>query len=134
MRRPTAIALLLAGLLGPGAATAQIMTAAPTYSEAGGKLSETEMQATFSGKYHEEGTDTAGHDWTVDASSDGTLHVNAGAYSDTGHARLDGTRLCVIYNKTWKGAERCYTYAHHGRQLAGYGPDGKLESVVTVAR
>jgi hypothetical protein len=134
MRRSTATILLVAGLFAPCAAIAQIMTAAPTYFEAGGKLTPSEMQATFSGKYHEEGTDTGGHDWSIDASSDGTLHVSAGAYTDTGRARLDGARLCVTYRKAWKGAERCYTYAHHGRQLASYGPDGKLESVVTVGR
>ncbi len=134
MRRPTTFALLLATALAPGAATAQIMTAAPTYFEANGKLTDTEMNSIFSGKYHEDGTDTEGHDWTVDASSDGTLHVTAGAYTDTGHARRDGNRLCVTYRKAWKGAERCYTYAHHGRQLASYGPGGKLESVVTVSR
>jgi len=40
----------------------------------------------------------------------------------------------VTWQKAWKGAERCFRYAHHGQQLASYGPDGRLDSVVTVSR
>jgi hypothetical protein len=130
-----ALMLSAALLSAPPLATggrAQIVTAAPTYAEAPGKLTATEMQATFSGKYREEGTDVAGNNWSVQASANGTLSVTAGTYTDTGHARIDGLLLCVTYQKAWKGAEHCFRYAHHGRQLASYGLDGKLDSVVTV--
>ena len=92
------------------------------------------MKAIFSGAYHEDGTDVKGHDWTVDAAADGSLKVAAGAYTDTGHARLDGVKLCVTYKRAWHGEERCYRYAHHGNELASYGPEGLLDSVVTVTR
>ncbi len=115
-------------------AVAQIVTAAPTYFEATGKLSAAEMQATFSGKYREDGTDAAGNNWTVEATAAGNLTVTAGTYTDTGHARVDGLMLCVTWEKAWKGAEHCFRYAHHGKQLASYSLDGKLDSVVTVSR
>jgi hypothetical protein len=124
----------LAATLAPRAATAQIVTAAPTYFEANDKLTAAEMKATFAGKYHEDGVDADGHYWTVDASPDGALKVAAGTFSDTGQARLDGEKLCVSYSKAWKGVERCYRYAHHGKELASYGPDGKLDSVITISR
>jgi hypothetical protein len=127
-----ALAIAMVGTLAAGPARAQIMTAAPTYAEATGKLTGTEMQAMFSGKYREEGTDAAGNNWSVQASSTGALTVVAGTFTDSGHARLDGLMLCVTYEKAWKGAEHCFRYAHHGRQLASYGLDGKLDSVVTV--
>ena len=133
MIRLVATATLFAAIAVATPALAQIMTAEPTYFEARSPLTEAEMKATFSGKYHEDGTDKAGNDWSVDASADGSLRVSSGAYTDTGRARLDGLRLCVIYTK-WKGQERCYRYAHHGKQLASYGPDGNLDSVVTVSR
>jgi hypothetical protein len=125
-----------AALIGFAAAPAiaQIVTASPTYAEAPGKLTATEMQAIFSGKYREEGTDATGNEWSVQASANGTLSVTAGTYTDSGHARLDGAQLCVTWQKAWKGAEHCFRYAHHGKQLASYGPDGKLDSVVTVSR
>jgi hypothetical protein len=118
--------------IAPSRAVAQIMTAAPTYAEAKGKLTAAEMQATFSGKYREEGTDAAGHDWSLQATAGGSVTVVAGTYTDSGHARLDGLLLCVTWQKAWHGAEHCFRYAHHGRQLASYGLDGKLDSVVTV--
>ena len=127
-----AVAATLAATLFAGAASAQVMTAPPTYFEAQTKLTAAEMKATFSGKYHEDGVDIAGHYWTVDAAPDGTLKVAAGAYVDTGRARLDGLKLCVSYVKTWKGEEHCFQYAHHGKELASYGPDGKLDSTVTI--
>jgi hypothetical protein len=70
----------------------------------------------------------------VVAGADGSLTVTAGEYTDTGRARVDGIQLCVTWQKAWKGAEHCFHYAHHGHQLASYGPDGKLDSVMTISR
>jgi hypothetical protein len=131
MRRLAALSAVLAAAATP--ATAQIINAEPTYFEAKAPLTEAEMKATFTGTYREDGTDVHGHDWTVQATADGSLRVDAGVYNDTGRAWLDGKKLCITYNK-WKGDVRCYQYAHHGRQLASYGPDGKLDSVVTISR
>ncbi len=138
-RRALAFALPLAGTVAALAAalspaSAQIITAAPTYFEAKGKLTEAEMQATFSGRSREEGTDAQGNNWSVQASPTGQLTVSSGEFTDTGHARIDGLMLCVSWQKAWKGAEHCFRYAHHGRQLASYGLDGRLDSVVTITR
>ncbi len=133
LARAVIVALVLAAGFA-AAALAQIITASPTYFEAPGKLSAAEMQATFSGKYREDGTDAAGNNWTVDATAAGNLTVTAGTYTDNGRARVDGLMLCVTWEKAWKGAEHCFRYAHHGKQLASYGLDGKLDSVVTVSR
>jgi hypothetical protein len=130
MHRLAAAAVLLGLAATPAAA--QIVTAARTYFEAQGKLTAAEMKATFSGRYREDGVDAGGHAWTVEAMPDGSLSVTAGTYTDDGHARLDGTKLCVTWNKAWKGAEHCFRYAHHGQELASYGADGKLDSVMTV--
>lgn len=133
-RLPTIVVLSAALAVGAAPAMAQLMTASGTYFEARDKLTEAEMASTFSGKYHEEGTDVTGKDWSLDAMADGSVRVAAGTYTDTGHARIDGIKLCVAYTKAWRGAERCYRFAHHGKQLASYGPDGKLDSVVVVSR
>lgn len=132
--RPFAIATLAAmAVLAALPAGAQIVTAPKTYADAPQKLTEAEMQATFSGRFREDGTDIKNNDWTLETNGDGTLHVSAGAYTDSGKIWLDGLQLCISFSK-WHGESRCYHYAHHGKQLASYGPDGKLDSVVTVSR
>jgi hypothetical protein len=133
MRRAFALAALLATGLA-GAATAQIITAPPKYEDAPGKLTAAEVRSLFTGKHEEYGVDAGGHAWTIDAASDGSLNISAGGYFDTGHLTVRGDAVCVAWKKAWQGAERCFHYVHHGQQLASYGPDGLLNSTLSISR
>lgn len=116
------------------AAQAQVATAAPTWDAAPGKLTPSEIAATFAGRHQEYGVDASGHAWTIDAAANGNVSIKSGPWSDTGHMTLRGDKVCVTWKKAWAGAEKCFHYAHHGAQYASYGPDGMLNSTMTVGR
>lgn len=135
MPRLPVLAIACAALLLSGpAAMAQIMTAAPNWDTAPDKLTADEIKAAFGGKHREEGQDAAGNFWTIVAAADGALRFTAGTYTDTGRLAVRGASVCFSWTKAWRGEERCFRYAHHGQELASYGPNGGLNSVVRISR
>jgi hypothetical protein len=133
MIRLSAACVLIAVAAMP-AAHAQVATAAPTYDAAEGKLTAAEVATVFAGRHQEYGVDAAGHAWTIDAGGTGGIAIRSGTWSDTGHMTIRGDQVCVSWKKAWAGAEKCFRYAHHGAQYASYGPDGALNSTLTVVR
>ncbi len=115
-------------------ARAQVATAATTYDAADGKLTAAEVSVAFAGRHQEYGVDIAGHAWTIDATANGNVSIRSGAWSDSGHMTIRGDQVCVSWKKSWAGAEKCFRYAHHGGQYASYGPDGALNSTLTIGR
>jgi hypothetical protein len=135
MHRAAACVLAAAAMiLVPGAASAQILTAPPKYETAPDKLTAAEVKALFVGKHREDGVDISGIAWSIEAAADGSVTITAGAYFDSGKLVVRGNAVCVAWLKAWKGAEHCFHYVHHGLQLASYGPDGLLNSTLTISR
>jgi hypothetical protein len=131
MLRPILASLLVLTAL---PASAQIMTAAKTYDTAAGKLTTAEVQSTFSGRHEENGVDVKNHYWTIQVSANGSLTFASSTYTDQGNMVIRGNTVCVRWEKAWHGDEQCFHYAHHGREFASYGPDGELNSTLTVTR
>jgi uncharacterized membrane protein len=130
MRRAAVLFTVLASF----PAFAQVATAPPSYDVAPNKLTAAEVKAQFAGKHEEDGVDIKGHAWTIRVAANGNTSIVAGSYGDSGHMVLRGDAVCVAWNKAWHGQERCFHYAHHGQQLASYGPDGALNSTLTISR
>jgi uncharacterized membrane protein len=110
-----------------------VATAPQTYDEAQDKLTAAEVASAFAGRHQEYGVDAAGHAWTIDAAANGNVSITSGAWSDAGHMTIRGDQVCVTWRKAWAGAEKCFRYAHHGAQFASYGPDGALNSTLTIS-